>query len=114
VRAGLAFGYSRAGYDVEARASSGDADNFHVAGYAGTALGDVGLKGIVSYGYGKVDTRRHVIVGGLTNDLSASYDTHTFQAAMEAGLDLDWGGLTLTPFAGLAGIHVETEGFTET
>src|SRR5690606_8782029 len=98
VRAGIALGYSRAGYDVKARASSGDGDNFHVAGYAGTKLGDVALKGIVSYGYGKVDTRRHVIVGGLTNDLSASYDTHTFQAAVEAGHDVDLGALTLTPF----------------
>ncbi len=43
-----------------------------------------------------------------------SYATHTFQAGLEAGLDLDFGPLVLTPFAGLAGVHVETGGFTET
>jgi len=114
VRAGFALGYARAGYDVTARASAGDSDNFHVAAYAGTALGDAALKGLVTYGYGRADTQRRVVVGGLTNDLTASYGTHTFQAATEASLDFDRGALTLTPFAGLAGIHIETEGFTET
>ena len=114
VRAGIAAGYSRSTYDVAARSSSGDSDNFHIAGYAGTALGAFDLKGVASYGYGRVDTRRTVIVGLLTNTLSADYATHTFQAGVEAGLDLDFGPLVLTPFAGLAGVHVETEGFTET
>ncbi|MBX3494858.1 MAG: autotransporter domain-containing protein [Parvibaculum sp.] len=114
VRAGIAAGYSRSSYDVKARSSTGDSDNFHIAGYAGTTLGNLGLKGILSYAYGKADARRTVIVGGLTNNLAADYATHTFQAGMEAGYDLDWGALTLTPFAGLAAVHVETEGFTET
>ncbi|ABS65205.1 outer membrane autotransporter barrel domain [Parvibaculum lavamentivorans DS-1] len=113
-QAGLAFGYSRSTYDVATRSSSGDSDNFHIAGYAGTALGAFDLKGVVSYAYGTVDTRRTVIAGGLTNNLAADYTTHTFQAGAEAGFDLDIGPLVLTPFAGLAGIHVETGGFTET
>ncbi|MEQ8266233.1 MAG: autotransporter domain-containing protein [Parvibaculum sp.] len=114
VRAGIAAGYSRSGYDVDARASSGDGDNFHIAAYAGTALGNVGLKSLLSYSYGKVQADRTVIVGLLTNNLSADYDTHTFQAAAEAGIDLDAGPVTFTPFAGLAGIYAEREGFTET
>ncbi len=114
VHAGVALGYSRSTWDVSARSSSGDSDNFHIAGYAGTALGAVDLKGVVSYAYGRADTDRTVIVGVLTNELSASYATHTFQAGIEAGYDLDMGPVVLTPFAGLAGVHVETEGFTET
>ncbi|MDO8837501.1 MAG: autotransporter domain-containing protein [Parvibaculum sp.] len=114
LRAGIALGYSRAGYDVKTLGSSADSDNFHIAGYAGTTLGNVALKGILSYAYGRTEAERTVIVGGLTNNLSADYATHTFQAGMEAGYDLDWGTLTLTPFAGLAAVHVETEGFTET
>ncbi|GMV61421.1 MAG: hypothetical protein AMXMBFR74_05900 [Parvibaculum sp.] len=114
VHAGVALGYSRSTWDVSARSSSGDSDNFHIAGYAGTTLGAVDLKGVVSYAYGRADTDRTVIVGVLTNELSASYATHTFQAGIEAGYDLDMGPVVLTPFAGLVGVHVETEGFTET
>lgn len=113
-RSGIALGYSRSSYDVKPRRSSGDSDNFHIAGYAGTEVGNVDLKGIVSYSYGRAETRRTVIVGGLTDNLTADYGAHVFDAGMEAGLDLDWGGLTLTPFAGFAAVHVETEGFTET
>ncbi len=114
ISAGLALGYSRTSYSVAARASSGDSDNFHIAGYAGAELGVVDLRGILSYGYGHADTQRTVVVGGVTNNLSASYGTHTFQAAVEVAADFDAGPVTLTPFAGLAGVHVETESFTET
>ncbi|MDX5366892.1 MAG: autotransporter domain-containing protein, partial [Alphaproteobacteria bacterium] len=114
ISAGLALGYSRTSYSVAARASSGDSDNFHIAGYAGTELGDVDLRGILSYGYGRSDTQRTAVVGGVVNNLSASYGTHTFQAAVEAAVGFDAGPVTLTPFAGLAGVHVETESFTET
>lgn len=114
INAGFALGYSRTSYDVAARASSGDSDNFHIAGYAGATLGDVNLKGILAYGYGRAETQRSVVVGGVTNNLSASYGTHTVQAAVEAAIDFDAGPVTLTPFAGLAGVHVKAESFTET
>lgn len=104
VRAGFALGYARAGYDVTARASAGDSDNFHVAAYAGTALGDAALKGLVTYGYGRADTQRRVVVGGLTNDLTASYGTHTFQAATEASLDFDRGALTVGSASSTIGV----------
>lgn len=112
-RVGVAAGYSRSSFDVSARASSGDSDNFHVATYAGTKLGIVDLGGTLSYSYGKSETTRTVIVGGLTDTLTADYDAHTFQAYAEAGIDFDMGPVVLTPFAGLSATHVETDGFTE-
>ncbi|MDP3329864.1 autotransporter domain-containing protein, partial [Parvibaculum sp.] len=112
-RIGVALGYSRSDFDVDAHASSGESDNLHVAAYGGTKVGPVDLSGIVSYSYGSADTSRRVIVGGLTNNLTGDYDTQTVQAAIEAGTDLAQGSLVLTPFAGLAVIGVETDGFTE-
>lgn len=112
-RIGVALGYSRSDFDVDARASSGESDNLHVAAYGGTKLGPVDLSGIVSYSYGSADTSRRVIVGGLTNNLTGDYGTQTVQAAIEAGTDLAHGSLVLTPFAGLAVIGVEKDGFTE-
>jgi outer membrane autotransporter protein len=113
-RIGLALGYSRSHFSVDARASSGDADNFHAAAYGSTKLGAVDLAGTLAYGYGRAETARRVVVGGLTDDLAARYDSHTLQASVEAGRDFKAGTVTLTPFAALTGTHVETEGFTET
>ncbi|MEQ8266235.1 MAG: autotransporter domain-containing protein [Parvibaculum sp.] len=112
-RIGVALGYSRADFDVDARASSGDSDNIHAAAYAGTKLGRVDLSGILAYSFQQADTARTVIVGGLTNDLTADYEVHTVQAAVEAATDIAQGSVVLTPFAGLAVIQVETDGFTE-
>lgn len=113
-RIGFALGYSRSEFDVSARSSSGDSDNFHIASYAGTKLGPVDLGATLGYSYGRAQATRTVIVGGLTNNLEADYDTHTFQASVEAATDLDLGPVVLTSFAGLAATHVETGGFTET
>ena len=113
VTAGLAFGYSRSGYNVNALASSGDADNFHFAGYAGTKLGQIQLKGALSYSYGKTESERSVVVGGITDRLTGDYGSHTFQATGEAGYDFDSGPLVLTPFVGLTGVHVKTDSFVE-
>ncbi|MEQ9226772.1 MAG: autotransporter domain-containing protein [Parvibaculum sp.] len=113
-RIGFALGYSRSTFDVSARASSGDSDNVHIAGYAATELGSVDLDGTLGYSYGRSEATRTVIVGGLTNDLAADYDTHTVQASVEAGMDVGMGSAMLTPFAGLAVTHVRSDGFTET
>lgn len=113
-RIGFALGYSRSNFDVSSLVSSGGSDNFHLMGYAGTKLGAVDLGATLGYSYGRADAERTVVVGGLTENLTADYDSHTFQASVEAGTDLDMGPVVLTPFAGLAVTHVETGSFTET
>ena len=113
-RVGVALGYSRSDFDVSARASSGEADNFHLVGYAGTEIGFLDLDATAGYSYGRAQAERTVVVGLVTNNLSADYDTHTFQASLEAGTDIDAGPVTLTPFAGIGVTHVRTDGFTET
>lgn len=111
---GVAIGYSRTDFDVDARASSGESDNFHVAAYAGTKLGAVDLKGTAAYSWQKADTERRVVVGGITDNLTADYDVRILQAAAELSRDFGLDAVTLTPFAGLAVIHLDTDGFTET
>ncbi|MEQ8283737.1 MAG: autotransporter domain-containing protein [Parvibaculum sp.] len=114
IRVGLALGYSRSTFDVDARRSSGESDNFHIAGYAGAKLGAFDLGGTLAYAYQQAETDRTVVVGGITNRLNADYDAHVMQAAAEIGTDLARGPVVFTPFAGLAVVHVETDGFTET
>ena len=113
-RAGFALGYSRSGFDADVRASSGDSENFHIAGYAGTKLGSLALNGVVAWSHGSVDTERTVTVGGLTNRLTAGYSAQLFEAAVDAGFDVATDFALLTPFAGFAVVHARTDGFTET
>ncbi|MDO8422994.1 MAG: autotransporter domain-containing protein [Parvibaculum sp.] len=113
-RIGVALGYSHSDFDVKSLLSSSKSDSFHLAGYAGTKLGVFDLGSNISYSYGRADAKRTVIVGGLTNNLSSDYDTHTVQASVEAGIDVDMTEVVLTPFAGLAGTYVRTDSFTET
>lgn len=113
-RIGVALGYSHSDFDVKSLLSSSESDSFHLAGYAGTRLGVFDLGGNVSYSYGRADAKRTVIVGGLTNNLSSDYDTHTVQASVEAGMDVDMTEVVVTPFAGLAGVYARTDSFTET
>ena len=113
-RIGVALGYSHSDFDVKSLLSSSESDSFHLAGYAGTKLGVLDLGGNISYSYGRAEAKRTVIVGGLTNNLSSDYDTHTVQASVEAGIDVDMTEVVLTPFAGLAGTYVRTDSFTET
>lgn len=110
-RIGIAAGYSRSNFDVNGRASSGESDNFHIAGYyAGTELGAVELKAALGYSYQMADTERTVLGSRITGD----YDAHTVQGSTEASIGFDMGSLRLTPFAGLSVVHIETESFTET
>lgn len=109
-RIGIAAGYSRSSFDVNGRASSGESDNFHLAGYAGTELGAVELKAALGYSYQVADTERTVLGARIKGD----YDAHTVQGSTEASIGFDMGSLRLTPFAGLSVVHIETESFTET
>ncbi|MEP5367225.1 autotransporter domain-containing protein, partial [Parvibaculum sp.] len=109
-RIGIAAGYSRSTFDVNGLASSGESDNFHIAGYAGTELGEVEVKAALAYSYQMADTERTVLGSRIKGD----YGAHTIQGSTEASMGFDMGDLTLTPFAGLSFVHIETESFTET
>ncbi|WP_293336051.1 autotransporter domain-containing protein [Parvibaculum sp.] len=109
-RIGIAAGYSRSTFDVNGLASSGESDNFHIAGYAGTELGEVEVKAALAYSYQMADTERTVLGSRIKGD----YGAHTIQGSTEASMGFDMGDLTLTPFAGLSVVHIETESFTET
>ncbi|WP_269582954.1 autotransporter outer membrane beta-barrel domain-containing protein [Roseibium sp. Sym1] len=114
VRVGLLAGYSRANLDVDARNSSGSVDGYHLGVYGGTRLGAIGLRGGSVYTWNRLDTDRTVAFTGFNETLGATYDAQTFQAFAEAGYDIDLGRARLEPYAGLAYVHLQTDGFTET
>lgn len=112
-RLGFVGSYSRGGFDVGDRLSSGNSDNYDVGAFAGTRLGDFGLRFGGAYGHHQISTKRDVVFPAFAEHLTAEYDAMTAQAFGEVDYQMKLGSLDLSPFAGLAYVHLKTDGFSE-
>jgi len=113
VRLGILAGYSHDSFDVDARASSGSSDNYHLGLYGGTQRGALGLRGGIAYTWHKLSTSRSAVFPGFSERLEADYDAGTFQAFGEAGYRIDTATASFEPFANLAHVSLRTGAFTE-
>ncbi|MEP9379781.1 autotransporter domain-containing protein [Aquabacter sp. CN5-332] len=113
-RVGVAGGYSQSSYDVDMLSSSGSSDNYDIAVYAGTRISSFDLRFGAAYGWHDLSTNRTVALPGLVNALSSSSDGTTTQLFGEIARGFAVGGTTFEPFAGLAYVHLDLGGFTET
>ncbi|MFZ5675618.1 MAG: autotransporter domain-containing protein [Pseudomonadota bacterium] len=111
-RLGVAGGYSQASFDVDDRRSSGDADGYHAAIYAGTNWDNVIFRAGAAYSWSDVATERR-ITSPIIDELKADYGAGTAQVFGELAYAAQFGGLTLEPFANAAYVNLHTEGFTE-
>lgn len=111
---GLAGGYSQTSFDVNDRTSSGTSDNYSIGLYGGSDLGPVALRLGGAFTWHQLDSTRAVDAGGLNESLKAEYDAATTQIFGEAGYRIDAGPIGFEPFAGLAYVHLHTDGITET
>jgi len=112
-RIGVFGGYSRTDFDVTARASSGASNNYHLGAYGGTLMGDFTLRLGASYSWSAIDTERLVAINAFSNSLRASYNTGTTQVFGEIGRAFETGQVSLEPFANLAYVGLNTDGFSE-
>ncbi|WP_299812140.1 autotransporter domain-containing protein [uncultured Roseibium sp.] len=113
-RTGVMAGYGNTSFDVDARASSGDAGSYMLGAYAGRQFGPLGLRMGANYTLHDVSTSRKVTAGTLTNTLSANYNAATAQLFGEAGYSFGTGAARFEPFAGVALLHQRSDAFTET
>ncbi|WP_171026448.1 autotransporter outer membrane beta-barrel domain-containing protein [Mesorhizobium comanense] len=113
-RLGVLGGYSHSSFDVADRASSGSSDNYNLGVYAGTQLGQVGFRAGAIYGWHDIETRRNVVFPAFSESLSADYNAATAQAFSELSYRFDAGRNAFEPFANLAYVNLNTDGFAET
>ena len=111
-RLGLLGGYSRTTFESDDFAGSGNTSTVHLALYSGGAVGAVRLRGGAAYGWSSVETARSVTFPEMAGS-SASYDATTGQLFGEVGYGIAAGKAELEPFAGLAYVSLDTDGFTE-
>lgn len=72
------------------------------------------MKGGVAHTWHTLDTSRSAAFTGFSDSLSASYNARTFQAYAEAAYTYAAGNARFEPFANLAFVNLNTDGFTET
>ncbi|WP_412177113.1 autotransporter outer membrane beta-barrel domain-containing protein [Mesorhizobium sp. J8] len=113
-RLGVLAGYSRTNFDVSDRASSGSSDNYDLGLYAGTQWGDFGFRAGAIYGWHDINVRRNVVFPAFSESLSAGYRAETAQAFGELAYKLDTSLGAFEPFANLAYVHLDANGFAET
>ncbi|HEY9214882.1 MAG TPA: autotransporter domain-containing protein [Ancylobacter sp.] len=114
-RLGVTGGYSYTAFDVDARTSSGDSENWHIGLYGGNQWGPLGLRTGLAYTWHDVESSRAVGFTGFGDYLAADYDAGTFQAFGELGYRIDTAfAVAFEPFANLAYVSLHTDGFHET
>lgn len=113
-RLGLAAGYGRTTLDVDGRASSAEIDTYTLVAYGGAASGPVSLDLGVARGWHGVETRRAVAFQGFSDAAETAYDIRTTQIFAEGRYHLDTAFGHVSPYAGLAHLRLDTDGYTET
>lgn len=110
---GIASGFRNREVDVPDRRSSTTVDSLYLAAYGGWAFEALRIRGGVAAGWHDVATARTVAFPGFADTTTAGYPALSLQAFGEAGWRVALGSATVEPFAGLAFVHLATDGFDE-
>ncbi|MGI6852019.1 autotransporter domain-containing protein [Mesorhizobium sp. 1B3] len=113
-RLGVVAGYSHSSFKVDDRRSSASSDNYHIGLYGGARWGSVSLRSGIAYTRSDVDSSRTIAFPGFADAPSASYSADTTQLFGELGYGLQAGVVALEPFANLAYVNLQSDGFSGT
>lgn len=91
-----------------------DTTDYGIGIYGGRRWGATQLSLGAGYTRHAIETSRTVKAGGLSNTLTADYDAGTAQVFGELSHEFDFGAASITPFAGLAYIQHDSDGYSET
>jgi subtilase-type serine protease len=113
-RLGVLGGIGRNDMTARDRASKGDISGRHVGLYAGRAWdGGFGLRGGITHDSSEIDIRRDVAFSGVQDQTWVEYDATATQGFIEAGYRFAAGTWELEPYAQLARVRFDTDGFQE-
>ena len=113
-RIGLVTGYSDSSLSMGSGThSSAKVDSYHLGAYAGHEIGAWRLSTGAAYSWHRADVKRDLQYGNVSAKQKTKVDAATTQVFGEAAYRLHLQPLALEPFANLAYVHLDTEGFTE-
>jgi len=113
-RLGFVTGYSDSSLNLDSGTHSrAQVDSYHLGAYAGRELGAWRLSLGGSYSWHRADIKRDLHYGEVSAKQKAKVDANTTQVFTEAAYRMDRQPVALEPFANLAYVHLDTDGFTE-
>ncbi|MCB5175667.1 autotransporter domain-containing protein [Microvirga lenta] len=112
-RIGVAGGFTRTSFDIDARLSSGANETVFGALYGSGQWGAFNLRLGAAYAHHDLDLTRTISFPGFADRTSASYNGSTLQAFGELGYRLVWGGAAVEPFVGASVLRLHTDAFRE-
>lgn len=112
-RVGVLGGYSSTGFEVGARNASGTSHNYHLGLYAGTPWAGFDLRGGATHTWHDTATNRFVAFAEFADTLTGSYQARTAQVFGELAYRVKAGPVGFEPFANVAYVNVQTDGFRE-
>ncbi|MDE1156150.1 MAG: autotransporter domain-containing protein [Acidobacteriaceae bacterium] len=107
-RVGGLLGYTNASAGRDA-----DWDSYHAGLYASAEWGALNFTGGAIYSKNEISTTRNLAFGTFEDDLKADYSSATRQVFADLGWREKLGPVTLEPFANLAYVNLDTNGFHE-
>jgi outer membrane autotransporter protein len=110
-RAGIAGGYTNS--SMTARADSANIETAHFAAYTGTSFGAWNFRSGAALAWNTIGTSRSIVFPGFAEQATAHYGAGEGQIFSELGYGMAFGNIATEPFAGLAWVHLNTNGFTE-
>ena len=112
-RFGLLGAYGRTKVSQAELSASATAESYSAGlyGTAGDGAWKVDFGGL--YSWHDIDSSRSVGFGRLSETLTASYDAQSWQLFAEAGYEIEVGGSSIQPFAGISFMQLDTDSYTE-
>ncbi len=113
-RLGLVAGYSDTSLNMgDGTHSRASVDSYHFGAYAGHEIGAWRLSGGATYSWHRADVKRELQYGEVAGKQKAKVDARSTQVFTEAAYRLNLQPLALEPFANLAYVHLDSDGFSE-
>ncbi|MCX2546305.1 autotransporter serine protease [Pseudomonas sp. COW5] len=113
-RIGLVTGYSDSSLSMGSGThASAKVYSYHLGAYAGHDIGAWRLSTGAAYSWHRADVKRDLQYGDVSAKQKAKVDAATTQVFGEAAYRLNVQPLALEPFANLAYVHLDSDGFTE-
>ena len=112
---GIAGGYTTSDFSVDQRQTSGTVEGPHIGLYGNKRLGPFYLARTAEYSHFDNETERDIALGGPvpTERETGKFASDDLSGRLEAGWEQSFGRLNVTPFAGVQGSRLWTDGFTE-
>ncbi|WP_018897827.1 autotransporter domain-containing protein [Rhizobium sp. 2MFCol3.1] len=94
--------------------SQANTDSYHAGLYAMGEIGKVTLAGGAIYSHSEASIRRDISFGTFSDRLAADYASATSQVFADVSWTHEVDGIKLQPFANLAYVNLDSDGFRET